>query len=121
MKRFDLEIETTESIDDLRREFLTSWTGELAACGFSLTSQSDVGVTFSRRYRRWYVIVLAILLFPIGLLFLLVTDEATITAAVEPDDDTGGSVLIVRGKASKEIRDGFERMRLAHSGSTDTA
>lgn len=110
MRRFDLEIETSETPDDLRRDFLSSWTAELAACGYSLTSQSDVGVTYAKKYRRWYIILLAVLLFPIGLLFLLARDEAAITATVEPDDDTGGAVLLIRGLAPRYLVKAFEKL-----------
>jgi len=107
MKYFDLEFTSPKSRDEVRREVLSVWTPQLAANGYSITSQSDIGVTYSRKYRRWYIILLAILFFPIGLLFLLATDEATITAAVEKDDDTGGTELLVNGWAPKNVRRGL--------------
>jgi hypothetical protein len=107
MKYFDLEFKTDKASDTVRRELLQTSTGALAGWGYDLTSQSDVGVTFSRKYRKWWIIVLAVCLFPIGLLFLLVAETATITATIEPDDDSGGSVLIINGTAPKKVVQGF--------------
>lgn len=107
MKHFDYEHTTEKGTDTVRRELLQTLTGQLAGWGYDLTSQSDVGVTYSRKYRRWYIILLAVCLFPIGLLFLLASDTATITATIEPDDETGGSVLIINGTAPKKLCRGF--------------
>src|SRR4051794_3387966 len=107
VKYFDYEYPTTKSAATVQRELLQSWTGQLGAWGYDLTSQSEVGVTYSRKYRRWWVILLAIITFPIGLLFLLITDTSVITATIEPDDDTGGSVLVINGSAPKKVREGF--------------
>jgi hypothetical protein len=112
MKYFDLEFESSKEPADLLRETLVAWTGQLAANGYTLTSQSDVAVTYHRKYRHWLVIVLAICFFRIGLLFLLVTDDATITATIDRDDDTGGSVLIINGKGPKNVRKGFETLQV---------
>jgi hypothetical protein len=112
MKYFDLEFESTKEPDEVMRETITSWTGPLAANGYTLTSQSDIAVTYHRKYRHWFVIVLAIFFFPIGLLFLLITDDATITATVERDDETGGTALIINGNGSKNVRKGFEALEV---------
>jgi hypothetical protein len=112
VKYFDLEFETDKPPTDVRRELLSTLTGQLAANSYTLSSQSDVGVTYNRTYRRWYVIALAICLFPIGLLFLLASDVATITATVEQDDETGGSVLIINGRGPKNVRRGFEALQV---------
>jgi hypothetical protein len=112
VKYFDLEFESQKQPADLLRDCLASFTGQLASNGYMLTSQSEVTVTYHRKYRHWGVILLAIVFFPIGLLALLITDDATITATVEPDEDTGGSVLIVTGTGPKNVRDGFETLQL---------
>jgi hypothetical protein len=112
VKYFDLEFESHKQPADLLRDCLANFTGQLAANGYILTSQSEVAVTYHRKYRHWGVILLAIVFFPIGLLALLITDDATITATVEPDDSTGGSVLIVTGTSPKNVREGFETLQL---------
>lgn len=112
MKYFDLEFETDKPPTTVRRELLSVWTGELAGVGYSLSSQSDIGVTYSRKYRRWYIIALAILLFPIGLLFLFAADEATIAATIDQDDDSGHTILIVNGTGPKNVRQGLAEMEI---------
>lgn len=111
MKFFDYEFETQKSSTNVRREVLSTLTPQLAANSYTLSSQSDVGVTYSRTYRRWYIILAAICLFPVGLLFLLATDEATITAAVK-DGASGGSILTVNGRGPKNVRQGLEAMEV---------
>lgn len=112
MRYFDLEFESEKKPDVVMRETLTTWTGQLASNGYTLTSQSDVAITYHRKYRHWIVIVLAICFFPLGLLLLLITEDATITATVEPDDDTGGTAMIINGKAPKNVRRGFEQLQM---------
>lgn len=112
MKYFDLEFESQKAPADLLRETLQVWTGQLGSNGYKLVSQTDVTLTYSRTYRPWPAILFAVILFPIGLLFLLITEEAAITAAVEDDEDTGGSALIVNGKGPKSVRRAFEAMEV---------
>jgi hypothetical protein len=111
MRDFHLEFEAGKPPNQLLREILRDWTGDLAANGYRLTSQSEVGVSFHRKYRHWGVILLAILLFPIGLLFLLITEDATITATVEPID-AAGSRLLVSGRGPKNVRRALETMEV---------
>jgi hypothetical protein len=112
MKYFDLEFESDQAPSDLLRDVLSTWTGQLAANGYTLTSQSDLAVTYHQKFRRWYIIALAILLFPIGLLFLLAADDATITATVDRDDETKKSILLINGRGPKNVRKGFEALQI---------
>jgi hypothetical protein len=112
VKYFDLKFETSKQQQEVLREVLSACTGQLAANGYMLTSQSEVAITYHRKYRHWGVILLAVVFFPIGLLALLITDDATITATIERGDDSGGSVLIINGKAPKNVRKGFEELRI---------
>ncbi|HKT83044.1 MAG TPA: hypothetical protein VJQ84_04325 [Solirubrobacterales bacterium] len=107
-----LEGRSQKAPADLLRDCLATFTGQLAVNGYMLASQSEVAVTYHRKYRHWGVILLAIVFFPIGLLALLITDDATITATVEPDEDSGGSVLILTGTGPKNVRSAFENLRL---------
>jgi hypothetical protein len=91
---------------------LTTWTGQLANNGYLLVAQSETTVTYHRKYRHWGVILLAVVFFPIGLLALLITDDATITATVESDETLGGSTLTITGKAPRNVRRGFEELSL---------
>jgi hypothetical protein len=115
MKYFDLEFESDKPSAEVLRDTVSTWTSKLATEGYTLTSQSEFAVTYHRRYRTWPTILVAILLFPIGLLFLLLTADATITATIEPDDETGGSVLIINGRAPRNVRRALEAAYAATS------
>jgi hypothetical protein len=110
MERFDFRYESKRPPTSVLRECLAVWTGQLAENGYTLTSQSDVGVSYRRKYWRWYAIALAVLLFPIGLLFLLVKEEATITATIATEGT--GSVLLITGTAPRNVRDAFEVLEI---------
>ena len=112
MKYFNLEFQSDKRPADLLRETLVSWTGQLADNGYALTSQSEVAVTFHRKYRHWAVILLAIVFFPFGLLALLITEDATVTATIDRGDDGDGSVLVVNGRAPCNVRRAFEVMEV---------
>jgi hypothetical protein len=109
VKRFDFQHELDEPPTEVLRKVVSEWTEPVASYGYALTSQTDVAVTYHRKYRPWYVIVGAILFFPIGLLFLLITESATISATVEARD--GGTLLIISGSGPKRLREGLSTLR----------
>lgn len=53
MKYFDLEFATPKQQQEVQREALAACTGQLAANGYMLTSQSEVAITYHRKYRHW--------------------------------------------------------------------
>jgi hypothetical protein len=107
---FHVEYRTTKPRQDVLRECLEVWTGQLGAHGYQLTSQTDVGLSYHRKYRPPWLIIPIVLLFPIGLLFLLVRYDATITATIAPEAD--GSLLVASGKGPKKVREAFENMEV---------
>jgi hypothetical protein len=111
VKHFDLEFESDSQPEVVLQECLATWTGQLAANGYLLVAQSKTTVTYHRKHRHWAVILLAIVFFPIGLLALLITGDATITATVE-GRGVGGSALGITGKAPRDVRQGFEELRV---------
>lgn len=111
MDQFNLQFETSRSSEDVLRDCLAVWTSQLAEHGYTLVSQSELGISYRRRYWHWYVILMAVLLFPIGLLFLLSRAEATITATVEATDD-GGTSLAVTGLANNDVITAFEELQI---------
>lgn len=111
LQHFDLHFESEQPPTEVLRDCLSLWTGQLADHGYSLISQSDIGISYRRKYWRWYVILLAALLFPIGLLFLLSRVEATITATLEPRSD-GGTKLAINGLAPKNVCTAFEELQI---------
>jgi hypothetical protein len=70
---------------------------ELASVGYALTSEGPDSFTLTLRYRPVWIAIPIVLLFPVGLVFLLVSNTNTVTAVVqhgEPD------VVSVAGVAS---------------------
>lgn len=108
MKYFTVELRLDEPVEEARRRLLSEWTSELAENGYSLTSQSELAVTYEREYRQWLVICLAIFFFPLGLLFLLIKSQAAISAML--DGDSGETVLTIKGQGPRYMRKHFKRL-----------
>ncbi len=110
MKTFSHDIQTTKSPKTVVTEALGALTGPLGKYGYVLTTQSESGLTFARSYRPWWAWVLAVVIFPIGLLFLLSPETATITIVLEPNKS--GTVVRVAGLGEPKVRQAFESMQL---------
>lgn len=100
---------TTKSPSDAHAFVITECAPPLARWGYKLTSNTPESLVFERSYRPWYVWLLVILLFPIGLLFLLVKTEVLITCAMAGQQD-GGSKITFAGEADKKITTAIETM-----------
>src|SRR4051794_13939005 len=79
MDTFTHDVRTSKPPRDVLTEALAALTGPLSRHRYLLTTQSESGLTFARKYRPWWVWVLMVVTFPIGLLWLLITETATIT------------------------------------------
>jgi hypothetical protein len=111
MKDFSYRFETTKAPADVLRECLSEWNGQLSEHGYNLATQSEFGLTYLRRYRPWWLVLPCLIFFPIGLLALIYTEEAQITATV--DRDAGGVThLAVTGRAPKDIQEGFANLEI---------
>ena len=66
---------------------------DLSPAGYSLAVDGPRGVTFTRRFRPWWLIVLAVLLLPIGLLLLFFRRTHTISVM----ESERGPVVVGRG------------------------
>ena len=87
---------------------MTSVTEPLAGYGYVLTTESELGLTFARQYRPWWVWVLAVVIFPIGVLFLFDPNIATVTVFLEPEE--GGTLVRVAGRGEAKVSQAFESM-----------
>ena len=108
MKSFSHDVHTSKPPDTVRREAFTSVTEPLAGYGYVLTTESELGLTFAREYRPWWVWVLAVVIFPIGVLFLFDPNIATITMVLEPEK--GGTLVRVAGVGESKVSRAFESM-----------
>jgi hypothetical protein len=106
VKSFSRVVQTSKPPDTVRTEALTS----LTRYDYILTTQSESGLTFARKYRPWWVWVLMVVTFPIGLLFLLITDTATVTVVLEPEKS--GTLVRVSGLGEPKVSQAFESMEL---------
>jgi hypothetical protein len=76
----------------------SSW---LAGAQFQQTGQSPQILTYTRRYIPWWTILLAVILFPIGLLFLLIRNQNILTLSFVAE--AGGSRVTIAGTAKDEL------------------
>jgi hypothetical protein len=110
LKSFSRDIQTSKPPDAVRTEALTSLTRPLAGYGYVLTTESESGLTFARQYRPWWVWVLAVVIFPVGLLFLFAPSTATVTVILEPEKS--GTLVRVSGLGEPKVGQAFESMEL---------
>jgi hypothetical protein len=109
VKSFSCDIQTSKPPNRVRTEALVSLTEPLARYGYVLTTESELGLTFARKYRPWWVWMLVAVTFPIGLLFLFVTDTATVTVVLEPEQS--GTLVRVAGLGEPKVGQAFESMQ----------
>ena len=111
MQSFEEVRESGKPPQALLPEIVTGVSGPLASAGYVLQTQSEQVVTFVRNYRPWFIWVGVVLLFPLGLLFLLYKETATLTVILEPVDG-GGTRVRINGKGEPAVRRAFEQMSL---------
>jgi len=111
MKDFSYRFETSKAPADVLRECLSEWNAQLSGHGYNLATQSEFGLTYLRKYRPWWLVFPCLIFFPIGLLALIYTEEAQITATVS-QDEAGATHLAVIGKAPKDIEEGFANLEV---------
>jgi hypothetical protein len=110
MQVFQQERASPKSSTQLLPEVVTGLSGPLGNAGYVLQTQSASLITFGRSFRPWFIWVGVVFFFPIGLLFLLYKEEATITVAFEPRSD--GTLVRVTRKGEKGVARAFEQMQL---------
>jgi hypothetical protein len=110
VKDFTREIVTDKQPATLLMECISEWSSQLAKHNYVLTTQSEAGLSFHKRYWPKWAIVVAVLFFPLGLVALFAKDDATITATFTPSDS--GTVMLVSGKAPKSVVHAFQEMEV---------
>ena len=108
-----MQYQTRREPGDELGHTLAVWSGALSSWGYHVASQSATGVIFSRKARSWYIWLFALLLFPFGLLLLLITRTDTLAWAFYPKG--GGTGVTVTGEAPRAIRQALER-RISQTG-----
>ena len=106
MEDFTYEWEMEKPVDQVRRDMRSNLPPRLSKWGYRLTAQDNTSMAFERTYASGVAIFLAIILFPIGLIFLLFLRK---TAILVFTIEAGGGTSKVRanGEASKRLREGL--------------
>ncbi len=110
MEQFSREITTDKTPATLLAECISEWSTQLARHSYVLTTQSETGLSFHKRYWPTWAIAVAVLLFPFGLVALFAKDDATITATFTPAP--AGTVMLISGKAPKTVVRAFQAMEV---------
>jgi hypothetical protein len=87
-----------EAIEDLREYVFPL----LQHRGFQVVEETDEEFVLERRMHPLWTIVLAVIVFPLGLLALLYTERERMTVELTPDGDETG--IIAAGSAPRAIR-----------------
>ena len=101
MRRSAIEFEIDRDLESAREEFLDELGSPIARNGFGPKDFAETYLIFERRYIPGWAIALAVLLFPIGLLFLIGKNTATLF--VQFDEESGRTDIKVDGKASGRV------------------
>ncbi len=95
---------------------IREWQGQydkwLAQLGYFAGQQTTDTVSYSRRYTPGFAIFFAVILFPIGLLFLLSKRYYTVSFVFRPHPS--GSVVTVSGSGSRDFIAAVERVADDH-------
>jgi hypothetical protein len=95
-RQFRIAIPPSTAIHKWQARY-TPWLGQH---GYRQTGQGHDVLTYTRSYFPWWTILLAIILFPIGLLALLLKAHAILTVSYEPEAE--GSRVTVAGMAKNQ-------------------
>jgi hypothetical protein len=106
MDNFTYEWEMEKPVDAVRRDMRSNLPPRLSKWGYRLTAQDDESMSFERTYASGWAIFLAIILFPIGLLFLLLLRKTAILVFTMEGDGNASKVR-ANGEASKRLREGL--------------
>ena len=81
----------------------------MARSGYSLELRGERHVSYVQRRRPGWTIAVAIILFPVGLVALLVRDTVRVTIEIEPAGERR-CVVLIRGVAPLPVRQGFAKL-----------
>ena len=101
---YELRLSSGEALDYLAPHVESI----VQTAGFRPLWQAPAEIVYSRKYRPAWVILLAILLCPLGLLLLLVKQQDFVSLSVLPRD--GRSRAAVSGKAPRDVRDRLQSL-----------
>ncbi|MFL6007236.1 MAG: DUF1707 domain-containing protein [Gaiellaceae bacterium] len=99
---FRTRIRSSRSVESVRDSAMRTVVPELIADGYRLTSQLPTTLVLERTYRPGWTFFLAVILFPLGLVALLHTDNSQVVIHLEPAGS--GTLAQVSGTARRRVR-----------------
>jgi hypothetical protein len=81
----------------------------MARAGFSVTARSEHSITYTRRFTPMWAVILGILTFPIGLLFIFLVKNTNVIVFDLKDSADGGTIVTVAGSGPKLVDEFFGR------------
>lgn len=94
---------------DASLELLDLLSNATISLEYRVTAQSQEQVTLRRDYRPWWVWALCVLLFPLGLLALLIRRTSEVVVSLREKAE-GGSTVVVTGPRVKYIERLFDEI-----------
>jgi hypothetical protein len=98
-------IAVEEPVEEVHRRLLTELTPIVSKWKYSLVAQDQRSLTYRRKILPTWALVLAIIglvVFLLGLLFLLAKETQTVLISLTPDDG-GGTEIVVTGVKTAAI------------------
>lgn len=111
MSRRTIKFELAEPLEVAREHMLNAWVEDLRRVHAWPESGGEAGIIYRTRYYRWWVYVVSICLFPIGLLSLLARKGEDFIQ-VELSESDGTTEVEVVGNARPKIWRVVERWSL---------
>lgn len=96
--------------DQVKSELLNTVTEPLRKWGYKLEQENNSSLLFVRKYFPWWTILIAILLFPLGLLALVFGRRALFITFTANETETGSDVVI-QGEADENIIKALDEMK----------
>lgn len=103
---FSTQLQSQRPPEEVRGLIFGQLNATMTGANYRIASQAESSVTFQRSYRPLWTMVPIVLLFPVGLLFLRVKRESTVTFHVQPADK--GTKVVISGTAHPKLIAMFE-------------
>ena len=108
---FTLHMVVPASREDVHLEVLRTIAPPLVDYGYQLVSHSPTGIVFECRLRPSWTILVAIFVFPIGLIALTIRRNERIVISLAERSE-GGTGMTVSGNAPRRVRKAFLELKL---------
>lgn len=109
MSSVDLTFSSNKRPAELLRDALAAWAAPLSDQRYRLTGQDASGVIFERVPSTWIMVIQTLIFAAPNPLFDNAVQSPRIVVTVQPGPHGRGSVLHLKGRASRRVRRIFDR------------